>query len=98
MPPLSAIVFLRVSNRLRVGVDQVTMTCTSFRPRNSLDVGVAAAVDAGDADADGVVGAEHPAGRLGAGDGEERDVAAAAAAVLRKPRREMFFMTILRER
>ena len=34
---------------------------------------VAAAVDAGHGDADGVVGAEHPAGRLGAGDGGQRE-------------------------
>src|SRR5262249_47976817 len=37
-----------------------------------IDVAVPLPVDAGDADADHVVGAEHPPGRLGAGVGEKR--------------------------
>ena len=45
-------------------------------PENVADVRAAAAVQAGDADADGVVGAEHPAGRLGAGDGRTSPPAA----------------------
>jgi len=55
------------AERAAVGVDQVRdLDAGDFR--ELIDVIAAAAADAGHADAHGVVGAQHPAGRLGAGD------------------------------
>ena len=94
LPPLSRIFRLARFEQAAVGVDQVR-DLHVLEAEVLVDVGVPLPVDAGHADADRVVGPEHPAGRLGAGDREQRKTEPAAAAVLRNPRRETLFMMIL---
>ncbi len=49
-----------------------------------IDVGITLPVNAGDADADHIMGAQHPAGGLGPGNVEEREYRAGCDSLLQK--------------
>ena len=72
-----------------VGIDQC-VTWTFLQSKVLIDVGIALPVNAGDADANHVIGAQHATGRLGAGNGEERKRGAGGRLRFRKLRRVIF--------